>query len=136
MLKRQLLQVCANPDVMTEIGGMQVQCSGAVAEAYAEMGGRVCFTGKPHTEIFDWAMSAAAELRGTVVPPQRILVIGDSVRTDIAGAHCNGFDSLFILGGIHRKEFGERDSVSADALSKLFGEIGFAPTGTAWHLYW
>jgi ribonucleotide monophosphatase NagD (HAD superfamily) len=33
-----------------------------------------------------------------------VLVIGDAVRTDLAGARLMGFDSLFIAGGIHRDE--------------------------------
>ena len=60
MLEAQLLLVCANPDVVTEIGGKRVPCSGAVAQAYIEMGGKVHFTGKPHTDIFDRARTVAA----------------------------------------------------------------------------
>jgi ribonucleotide monophosphatase NagD (HAD superfamily) len=36
----------------------------------------------------------------------RILAIGDSLRTDIAGAAGAGLDSLFIAGGIHAEELG------------------------------
>ena len=36
----------------------------------------------------------------------RILAVGDSLRTDIAGAAGRSIDSLLIAGGIHAEEFG------------------------------
>jgi ribonucleotide monophosphatase NagD (HAD superfamily) len=32
--------------------------------------------------------------------------VGDSLRTDIAGANAAGVDSLLVTGGIHAEEFG------------------------------
>ena len=34
-----------------------------------------------------------------------ILAVGDNIRTDIRGANKMKFDSLFIIDGIHKKEF-------------------------------
>ena len=36
---------------------------------------------------------------------ERVLAIGDNIRTDIKGANNMNFDSLFITGGIHKREF-------------------------------
>ena len=36
---------------------------------------------------------------------ENVLAIGDNIRTDIRGANKMRFDSLFITGGIHKKEF-------------------------------
>ena len=36
---------------------------------------------------------------------ERVLVIGDNIRTDIKGANNMNFDSLFITSGIHKDEF-------------------------------
>ena len=36
-----------------------------------------------------------------------ILAIGDNIRTDIRGANNMKFDSLFIIDGIHKKEFSD-----------------------------
>ena len=36
---------------------------------------------------------------------ETILAIGDNIKTDIKGANNMKFDSLFITGGIHKKEF-------------------------------
>ena len=36
---------------------------------------------------------------------EKILVIGDNIRTDIQGANNMKFDSLLITNGIHKKDF-------------------------------
>ena len=36
---------------------------------------------------------------------ESILAIGDNIKTDIKGANKMKFDSLFITGGIHKREF-------------------------------
>ena len=36
---------------------------------------------------------------------EKILAIGDNIRTDIKGANNMNFDSLFITNGIHEREF-------------------------------
>jgi ribonucleotide monophosphatase NagD (HAD superfamily) len=41
-----------------------------------------------------------------VADRSRILAVGDSLRTDIAGADAAGLDSLFVVAGIHATEFG------------------------------
>ncbi len=53
--------------------------------------------------IWLW-LQPAKRVAGAQSIPKSVLVIGDAVRTDLAGAHLMGFDSLFIAGGIHRDE--------------------------------
>ena len=36
---------------------------------------------------------------------EKVLVIGDNIRTDIKGANNMKLDSLFITNGVHRDEF-------------------------------
>src|SRR6202035_456059 len=43
--------------------------------------------------------------RGGATPLDRVLAIGDSVRTDLTGAHGFGIDCLFVTRGIHSEEF-------------------------------
>jgi HAD superfamily hydrolase (TIGR01459 family) len=135
MLARRLLLVCANPDVVTELGGQRVKCSGALAELYAEIGGPVYYAGKPHRRIFEKALALAAQLRGAVAR-ERVLVIGDSIRTDIAGARANGFDSLFVASGIHAQVLGSASSYNPSALEQLLGESCVTPSATTWRLMW
>ena len=106
MLKRGLLMVCANPDLVVERGNVIVPCAGAIALAYEEMGGDVYYAGKPHEPIYEKAIAVAAGLNGREIPKDRVLAIGDAIRTDIAGAAGFGIDSLLIARGIHAEELG------------------------------
>jgi HAD superfamily hydrolase (TIGR01459 family) len=129
-----LVLLCANPDVTTELNGCRVQCSGALAELYGKLGGTVTYAGKPQAPIYRRALAVASELRGVPVPHDRILVIGDSLSTDIAGAAANGFASLFVWGGIHREELGPDPTRSA--LTQLFSETTIIPTAVTRQLIW
>jgi ribonucleotide monophosphatase NagD (HAD superfamily) len=116
--------VCANPDLVVDVGGRLYLCAGALADAYAHMGGTVFWAGKPHATAYQTAKAAAEKLRGAAVRSEQILVIGDAVRTDLAGARGAGLDALFIAGGIHRHETMEGDSLDPEKLARLF------PAGT------
>ena len=83
--------LCANPDVVVERGDKLVYCAGALADAYAELGGEVYYAGKPHRPLYDLALAETANARaaralGGDVALDRVLAIGDSVRTDLKGA--------------------------------------------------
>jgi HAD superfamily hydrolase (TIGR01459 family) len=119
--ERKLTLVCANPDIVVERGDRLIYCAGAIAELYIELGGEVIFYGKPHRPIYERAMALAAERRGRPVAPNRVLAIGDSVRTDLAGAHGFGIDCLFVTRGIHSEEFEGIDQLDAASVKELFG---------------
>jgi ribonucleotide monophosphatase NagD (HAD superfamily) len=74
------------------------------------MGGRVRYHGKPHEGVYRRCFSLLPD-----IPRARILAIGDSLRTDIAGAAQAGIDSLLILGGILEEHLGGPDSLAASA---------------------
>lgn len=102
---RDLWMICANPDLVVERGHRLIPCAGAIAAAYEDLGGEVFWAGKPHRPIYEAALRRAAELReGRAVPAERVLAVGDAIRTDIAGAEAFGIDSLFIASGIHGRE--------------------------------
>lgn len=103
-LERSLPFVCANPDLVVDVGGTLLPCAGAIATVYEDMGGNVYWAGKPHRPAYEMAQRAAEELRSGPVERGRILAIGDAVRTDIAGAGAYGIDVLFIGQGIHRDD--------------------------------
>jgi len=117
---RGLPFVCANPDLVVDVGGARYLCAGAVADLYERMGGDVFWAGKPHASAYGAARAAAEGLRGSPLDPARILAIGDSLRTDIAGAAAAGLDALFIAGGIHRGDLMDRDAISPERLARLF----------------
>jgi HAD superfamily hydrolase (TIGR01459 family) len=104
MRRRNLLMVCANPDLVVERGHMILPCAGTIALAYEEMGGEVFYAGKPHRPVYERALAVASDLAGHPIPKERVLAVGDAIRTDIAGAVGFGIDALMIARGIHAEE--------------------------------
>lgn len=121
-LRRKLPMICANPDLIVEHGHKMIYCAGAVAELYRELGGDVTFYGKPHLPAYQRAFELAAARRGTPVPNQRMLAIGDSVRTDLAGANNAGIACVFVTRGIHSSDFTDMHEIDAAASKRLFGD--------------
>ena len=119
--ERRLTLVCANPDIVVERGDRLIYCAGAVAELYLELGGEVIFYGKPHRPIYERAIALASERRGHAVELNRVLAIGDSVRTDLAGAQGFGIDCLFVTRGIHSEEFAGIEQLDPASVRELFG---------------
>lgn len=101
---RGLPMLCANPDLIVDMGARRIYCAGALAALYEEMGGRVLYFGKPHPPIYDLAMRRLSALGAS--DESRVLAIGDGINTDIAGAAGEGIDALFITGGIDADQFG------------------------------
>ncbi len=100
-LTRKLPMVCANPDVVVMRGERMITCAGALARAYADIGGDVFQHGKPHASAFDMAFERLGGIsRGHIV------MVGDGLETDIKGAARAGIDSVWIAGGIHAEEVG------------------------------
>ena len=134
---RSLLMVCANPDIVVERGDTLVYCAGALADAYAAMGGKVLFCGKPYAPIYELALSNATRLRGGKTPARhRVLAIGDSVRTDLKGAAAFGIDYMFVTSGIHADQYGSRETPDLGALNALFAKSGVAPRAVMRELAW
>lgn len=126
---RNLPLICANPDKIVEIGDRFFYCAGAIADLYEEIGGTVLQAGKPYAPIYEDALHLAEKAVGHPVRRQRVLAIGDSVRTDAAGAAAFGIDLLFITGSVHAEEldaFGDHD---AEAVRTLLAPVGAAVAG-------
>ncbi|MGJ5178733.1 TIGR01459 family HAD-type hydrolase [Bradyrhizobium oligotrophicum] len=119
--ERKLPLICANPDIVVERGDRLIYCAGAIAELYRELGGEVIFYGKPHRPIYDRAMALAEQHAGRPVGRDEVLAIGDSVRTDLAGAHGFGIDCLFVTRGIHSEEFTGVEQLDPASVKELFG---------------
>jgi len=136
MRARSLFMVCANPDIMVERGDTLVYCAGALADAYAALGGEVLYCGKPYPPIYQAALAAAVAARGGAVPLKRVLAIGDSLRTDLKGAAAFGIDSVFVTSGIHAEEYGGRHTPEIEALNGIFAAGGVAPIAVTRGLKW
>lgn len=133
---RNLFMVCGNPDLVVERGHKLVPCAGAVADLYAKLGGEVLYAGKPHPPIYEESLAQVVSRRGKKPPLDRVLAIGDSIRTDLTGAVNYGMDCLFITAGIHAEELGQRDAPDRAAVGKIFANAGVAPRYVARRLEW
>ncbi len=131
---RRLPAICANPDMVTVYGHERAVGPGAVAKRYHELGGMTHLIGKPHKTIFRHCLNL---FDGLI--PSRILMIGDSMQHDIAGATAVDLDTAFITQGIHSSAFkpgmsGEQRRKAMEHLAQVYG--GIRPTwvldGVVW----
>jgi HAD superfamily hydrolase (TIGR01459 family) len=136
MRARALLMLCANPDLVVERGDRLVYCAGALADLYGTLGGEVLYAGKPHRPIYDEALGVVAAVRGRAPALDRVLAIGDSLRTDVNGAASLGVECLFVTTGIHAEELGGRDDPNLDALERLFAAADERPNWVTTKLVW
>jgi HAD superfamily hydrolase (TIGR01459 family) len=120
-LARRLPFVCANPDLVVDVGTDRLLCAGSIAEVYEREGGMVFWAGKPHPSAYGTALKVAAGLRGAEPARAKILGIGDAVRTDLAAAKGLGIAAIFIASGIHNHETLTGDAVDPAKIARLFG---------------
>ncbi len=97
--------LCANPDLVVDLGDKRLYCAGAIAALYDDMGGTSLYFGKPHPPIYDLARRRLAALDGALSDTD-ILCVGDGIATDIRGGIAEGLDTLFITGGLAAAAFG------------------------------
>lgn len=121
--------ICANPDVVVELGHRLLFCAGALARIFEEEGGQVEQFGKPFPPIYQAAL-AKARAYG---PARTPLVVGDGMPTDIAGAHAQGLDALFIVSGIHSDDLGDADGPT---VTRALAEVGLGARYFARGLTW
>ena len=87
--------ICTNPDLTVHRGDKEEYCAGYIAKIFEDLGGEAIYYGKPHKEIYKMCFEEN----------EKVLAIGDNLRTDIKGANNLNKDSLFISNGVHRDEF-------------------------------
>lgn len=132
-VERRLAMICANPDLKVERGGKLIWCAGGVAAAYERLGGEVEYAGKPHAPIYVLARERIAALRGKPVADDRLLAIGDGIKTDIAGASAAGIRSVFVASGVH---VSDARAISQETLASLFPNPAARPIAAMTALAW
>ena len=121
---RELPMVCANPDLVVHRLGVVEICAGTIAERYAELGGPVRWHGKPHPSVYRSCLEKLAP-----IDPSRVIVAGDSFRTDIKGANAAGLDSILVAAGIHREDLcGPGGAPDAGLIDDWAARTGAHPT--------
>lgn len=131
LARREIPMICANPDIKVERGHELVWCAGGLADLYEKLGGSVAYAGKPHPAIYESALARIAEIRERAVAKDRVLAIGDGLRTDVAGAHGAGLRCLFVASALHFDA-----PMDATALHALFAGEVIRPEVAAAALVW
>ena len=122
---RNLPMVCANPDLIVNRGGATILCAGSLAEEYQRLGGDIRMVGKPNPSIYTRALEMID------LPASSVLAIGDSMRTDIAGAAGSSIDALWIMDGIHQHE-----AVDQAAIDRILSTLAVPPKAAMRRLAW
>jgi HAD superfamily hydrolase (TIGR01459 family) len=121
-----LPMVCANPDLEVVRGGALVICAGLLTQRYEALGGTTRWVGKPDPAIYATVLDMLGLDRA------RVLAVGDSLRTDMAGAAGVGIDACWVLGGIHAPEL-HGDAATAAAAAR---RAGLDPAAAVWAFRW
>ena len=100
LIKKKIEMICTNPDQYVFDGkvGNFVNQVGILAKFYEKHSGIVHYIGKPYNNIFQFA------LRKVSLPKNKIIMIGDSLVTDILGAKRAGIKSALAYDGFIKSE--------------------------------
>ena len=113
--------ICTNPDLIVHRGSVEELCAGSIAKIFEDLGGKVIYFGKPHKEVYNMCFG----------PNEKVLAIGDNLRTDIKGANNLKIDCIFISDGVHRKEFNNFSELKK-LLKKYDVEANFFQSELKW----
>ncbi|QWB86944.1 hypothetical protein JRD95_01006 [Rickettsia parkeri] len=125
VVQRKMVNICANPDLGINQHGVYRYCSGYYAEKIKQLGGKVIYSGKPYEEIYSKILK---ECHNT--PKNRMLMIGDTVYTDILAANRLGIDSALVLTGNSREYHIDFDNIDEklDSLMKAAVKQSITPS--------
>ena len=130
-VRHRLKMICANPDLEVIRGGVRVLCAGALAVRYQQLGGDVRSLGKPDPAIYRPVLEQLA------LPPDQVLAVGDSLRTDIAGAVGVGLAACWVMDGIHAAELWDAAGVIDPAAAEAAAcHAGVRPVATLPRFIW
>ena len=122
LVGRGALLVASNADASYPApGGEQWPGAGALLAAVETASGtRAAVVGKPHRPLFDLAVERA----GT----RRVLLVGDRIETDVAGALAAGLDAgLVLTGAASAADLLDHDALPTMVLGRLAGLLEDRP---------
>jgi len=125
-IKNKVPAICTNNDRIAPAGnGDTLYCAGWFAEEYENMGGKVTYCGKPFANIFEEALKAHPQ-----VSRNKMVMVGDSLATDVKGAKNIGIDSALVLtGNMHTiLRSAKNDKEKFELIDKFCGQNQIYPT--------
>ncbi len=127
----RLPMICANPDLEVIRDNQRVICAGLLTQRYEAMlrndtDQLVRWIGKPDAAIYEPVLEMLDLKR------DRVLAVGDALRTDIAGATAASIDACWVLGGIHGTELASDPSL-AEAAAR---DAGLSPVAAVPSFVW
>lgn len=127
---RGLPMLCANPDRFVMVGEAHVVCAGALADLYLKLGGpRATEIGKPDPAVYAPVLEALG-----IADRTRVVAIGDSPHTDLAGAQAAGLDAVWALTGLAAHAHGAAPDPAR--LAAVAAEEGVRPVAALSGLRW
>lgn len=127
---RGLPMVCVNPDRHVMVGDRHIICAGALVDLYAALGGpKAIEIGKPDPAVYDPVLDALG-----IADRSRVVAIGDSPHTDLAGAQAAGIDAVWALTGLAAHAHGE--TPQASQLAAVAAAEGVTPIAALAALRW
>jgi HAD superfamily hydrolase (TIGR01459 family) len=128
--KHRLPMLCVNPDRYVMVGDQKVICAGAPAVLYVTLGGPAAReVGKPDAASYPPVLAALG-----IADRGRVLAIGDSPHTDLAGAQAAGLDAVWALTGLAAEAHGE--TPDAARLAAVAAAEGVRPIAALAGLRW
>lgn len=121
--------VCAGNDTSCFNDGKLVLAAGAVAEAYAVLGGRVITVGKPDINILKYALEGLNDVG-------KVVVIGDNIATDIKMATLAKVSSILVSKGRHVNYLGEGYIPDVAKTRELSNSFDVAPEDVISEVRW
>jgi ribonucleotide monophosphatase NagD (HAD superfamily) len=108
-----------------------VLCAGSLAARYQALGGDVRSLGKPDPAIYQPVLARLG------LPKDRVLAVGDSLRTDIAGATSVGLAACWVLDGLHGAELRRADgSYDPGQVEEAARAAGTTPVAAMMRFAW
>jgi len=100
--------ICPNPDAYFTSKLSDGYCAGYFASMYERAGNRVFYVGKPHQNIFLHVFKSA----NLDYHNLKIMMIGDTLTTDVLGGQSVGIDTALVTTGNAGKMIKNADNVS------------------------
>ncbi len=122
--------LCANPDIVVDVGDRRIYCAGAIAQAYAEAGGaQLLLRQAAPADLRAGAPPAGERSSATSRRPTRSSASATASPPTSTARWARGLDALFVTGGLAAEETGTTATSGPDPrlLAAFLAEARLSP---------